>query len=126
MRLYCTKCGWRNPDEATKCSSCSADLQGPSPAAPPQPTQYAQQPGYQPQSKQSNTLSIIGIVLGAASLLLCPILFGAAGITLGAIGMSRKEKLGLVAIIVSVCCMLVGIVIGVVVGVARFRALRSM
>ena len=128
--MYCTKCGWNNSDEAKKCANCSAELQGPPPAAPQQPTQYPQQNNYQPTyqpapqaQNPSNTLSIIGLVLGALSILLCPLLFGGAGITLGAIGISKKEKLGLVALIVSICCMIIGIVRGVIMGLAQMKSM---
>lgn len=42
---------------------------------------------------------------------------------LGGIGMSKKERLGLTAIIVSVCCMVVGIIIGIVARVAVMKML---
>ncbi len=60
--MQCPKCGWNNPDDATKCANCSADLRAPEqPQQPQQPTQpeqpqqqpYQQQPAYQqPQPYQ--------------------------------------------------------------------------
>jgi len=58
--MYCPKCGWKNPDDATKCANCFAELkpgqpqptqQMPSQPQPPQQP-YAQQPPEQPYSKQ--------------------------------------------------------------------------
>lgn len=126
--MYCTKCGWKNADEATHCSNCSADLREQIPTEssresqqqeqPSEHQQYPQQTGpqpeqpvYQPQTSPSNTLSIIGIVLGILAIPLCPFLFGGAGIILGVMGKSKNERLGVTAIIVSVCGMVVGIII---------------
>lgn len=141
--MYCTKCGWKNADDATHCANCSADLRGQS-AAPQQPMQpgqpqqppspyqqYPQQnnyqqypPGYTAQ-QPGNTLSIIGLVLGIVSMFFCPILFGGAGITLGAIGMTKKEKLGLITIIVSAVCMVIGIVVGMIMGIHQFQNMQK-
>lgn len=75
-----------------------------------------QQPyGSDTQPKESNTLSIVGIVLGAASFLLCPIGFGIAGIICGVIGRNRGQRLGKTAIIVSSVGLVVGTIIGVII-----------
>lgn len=83
---------------------------------------FGQQPYGQPYvkpygavAKQSNTLSVIGIVLGAVAFLLLPPLFGLAGIVLGIIAMVRKERLGWVALVVSIAGLIGGMVIGAVV-----------
>jgi len=73
--------------------------------------------GYNDPSTASpgNTLSIIGIVCGVLALLVCPPLFGIAGIVLGAIGLSRKESLGWWAIGASVAGLVLGLVLSVLV-----------
>ncbi len=68
--------------------------------------------GYGPPPTQSNTLSIIGIVCGVISLLFCPILFGPAGLILGGVGMSRKERLAPWALGVSAVGLVGGLVLG--------------
>lgn len=101
---------------------------GEEPAAPtygpPTGAGYGQAPGYgasfpayggyndQPSASPGNTLSIIGIVCGAIAFVLCPPLFGIAGIVLGSIGLSRQESLGWWAIGVSVAGLVFGMVIG--------------
>lgn len=47
--MNCPKCGWSNPDDATKCANCFAELT----PAQPQPTQQmSQQPPQQPYGQQ--------------------------------------------------------------------------
>lgn len=70
---------------------------------------YSTEPG---ATGSSNVLSIIGIVMGGIAFLFCPILFGPAGLILGGIAMARKERLAVVALIVSGCGMVVGFVLG--------------
>ena len=58
--MQCPKCGWQNPDNATKCNNCFTEMTAA--AGQPQPTQqmpqqpYAQQPqqpyGQQPYGQQ--------------------------------------------------------------------------
>lgn len=80
------------------------------PAAPPQyGTPYA--PG-QDVPNESNTLSIIGIVCGAIAFLFCPPLFGLAGLILGGIALSKKERLAPWALGVSGAGLVLGMVIG--------------
>ena len=69
-------------------------------------------PTGQPTAGSSNVLSIIGIVLGGIAFLFCPILFGPAGLILGGIAMAKKERLAVVALIVSACGTVVGFVLG--------------
>lgn len=49
--MYCPKCGWNNPDDATKCANCSAELTAGQPQQTQQmpPQQAPQQPYGQPQ-----------------------------------------------------------------------------
>lgn len=59
--MYCPKCGWNNPDNASKCANCFADMRAQAPQQPAQTQQmpqqlYVQQPmpqqPYQPSSPQ--------------------------------------------------------------------------
>lgn len=107
---------------------------GPAPAAQPQPWGQPAQPaqpapswaappwgGPNPGSawetprSDSNVLSIIGIVCGVIAVLLIPFLFGLAGIVLGIIAMNRRERLGKVALAVSIGGLVVGVILGVIV-----------
>jgi hypothetical protein len=64
--MQCPKCGWNNPDEATKCANCSADLQQPAqPVQPPQPQPY-QQP-QQPYQQQPAYQQPYGAAAGPAA-----------------------------------------------------------
>ncbi|MFP8884163.1 hypothetical protein [Streptomyces barkulensis] len=69
----------------------------------------------QPQPNPSNTLSIVGIVLGCVAFLFCPPLFGIAGIICGAIATSKGERLGKTALGVSIAGLVVGMILGFVV-----------
>lgn len=78
--------------------------------------------GFPPQQPQNTnkTLSVISIVCGAIAFLFIPILFGVAGLILGGIAMSKKEKLAPVALAVSGAGLIVGIVLGAIVGASNF------
>jgi len=67
------------------------------------------QPPPRPQSGK-NTVSIIGIVLGALGFFL-PLILAPAGIVCGVIARSRGERLARAAIIVSVVCLVAGVVV---------------
>lgn len=60
----------------------------------------------------SNTMSVIGIVCGAVAFLLLPVIFGPAGLIMGAIGLTRKERLAPVAMAVAASEFIAGMVIG--------------
>jgi hypothetical protein len=64
------------------------------------------------QANESNTFSILGIVFGGIAFLFLPILFGPAGIGCAIAAMSKKEKLGAVAIGVSVAGTVLGMIFG--------------
>jgi hypothetical protein len=59
-------------------------------------------------------VSIVGIVLGALALLL-GILTGIPGLICGVVGAAKGNRLGWVAIVVSVVCIALGFVIGLAV-----------
>jgi hypothetical protein len=69
----------------------------------------------------SNTFSIMGIVFGAVAVLFLPIIFGPVGIVMGAIGMSKKERLGVVGLVVSI----VGTILGFILGALVFTAMNN-
>jgi hypothetical protein len=73
--------------------------------------------GYPPvvPTQTSNVLSIIGIVCGAIAFLFFPILLGPAGIILGVIGLTRKERLAWVATAVSAAGLIIGMILGMLV-----------
>jgi hypothetical protein len=60
------------------------------------------------------TVSIVGIVLGALALLF-GLIAGLAGLICGIVGAAKGNRLGWVAIGVSVVCTIVGVVIGLAV-----------
>ncbi|MGP3990088.1 hypothetical protein [Streptomyces sp. 3N207] len=76
------------------------------------------QPG-PPPGNDSNTLSIVGIVLGAIAFIFCPPGFGIAGIICGVVANSKRERLAPIAIGVSIA----GLVLGMVLGVLVFRGM---
>ena len=61
----------------------------------------------------TRNLAIVGIVSGAVSFLVLPILFGPLGVLLGILGLARGERrLGTIAIVVSILGLVVGFVLG--------------
>ncbi|MGI5347500.1 hypothetical protein ACQEU8_04825 [Streptomyces sp. CA-250714] len=79
-------------------------------------------PPYQsgpPPANDSNTLSIVGIVLGTIAFIFCPPGFGIAGIICGVVAKSKQERLAPTAIGVSIA----GLVLGTVLGVLVFRGM---
>lgn len=72
-------------------------------------------PPYQqaPQGpNSSNTLSIVGIVLGCIAFIFCPPGFGIAGIICGAVAKSKNERLANTALGVSIAGLVVGLILG--------------
>lgn len=96
-----------------------APTTGPSaPTAPyaPSYTPYPMAPGGQPGAQApGNTLSIIGTVLGVVALVILPPVFGIAGIVLGVIALRKHERLGGVALGVSIVGLVAGMIIGALV-----------
>jgi hypothetical protein len=61
---------------------------------------------------RGRNLAIAGIVSGAVSFLVIPILFGPLGVLLGILGLARGERrLGTVAVVVSVLGLVVGFIL---------------
>jgi hypothetical protein len=65
------------------------------------------------------TLSIVGFVCAALSLLFLPIVFGPAAIVLGIVGYRKGDRLGMWAAIAGLVCMIAGMALGVAVLHAR-------
>lgn len=104
--MYCSTCG--NQVTGAFCSSCGTRQDAAAPPPPPPPGQYA-------PATVSNTLSTVGIILGAIAFLLFPILFGPAGLICGAIAKSKGEPRAVVALVVSGCGLVLGMLLGVLV-----------
>lgn len=86
---------------------------------PPAGSAPYQQPSWQlPQSSpwaRSEGYSIAGIVLGVVAFVFIPIAFGPAGLILGAVGQSRGESKATIAMVVSCCGLVVGMLLGIIV-----------
>jgi hypothetical protein len=70
-------------------------------------------------SGTGRTLSIVGFVCAALSLLFLPIVFGPAAIVLGIVGYRKGDRLGMWAAIAGLVCMIAGMALGVAVLHAR-------
>tara|TARA_B100001175_G_scaffold250076_1_gene217222 strand:+ start:487 stop:705 length:219 start_codon:yes stop_codon:yes gene_type:complete len=66
------------------------------------------------KKSESNTYSIIAIVLGGLAFLFFPPFLGGAGVILAVIGKSKNEKMWAIGLTVSI----VGAVVGMILGVA--------
>jgi hypothetical protein len=66
-------------------------------------------------ARTSSTLSIISFVLSAIAVFIVPIIFGLAAIICGGVAVARKERLGPVALGVSVVATILGFVLGYIV-----------
>ncbi|MBU7597891.1 DUF4190 domain-containing protein [Streptomyces sp. P38-E01] len=80
-----------------------------------QPPPYQNYGPYQGRPNDSNTLSIVGIVLGCVAFLFCPPGFGIAGIVCGVVAKNKNERLANTAIGVSIAGLIIGMILGVVV-----------
>ena len=69
-------------------------------------------------TRTGSPFSIAAIVLGIVAVFLLPILLGPLAIVLGAVGMSRREPLGKIGLIVGI----VGMVAGFALGAAYFAS----
>jgi hypothetical protein len=87
----------------------------------PPPSPYEPGPPAPPEQAPGNTLSIIGIICGCIAVGFCPPGFGIAGIVLGIIGRTKRERLSTAAIIVAA----LGMVVGIGLGVMRYKSLQG-
>jgi hypothetical protein len=62
-------------------------------------------------NQPGRVVSIVGIVLGALAVILFPFWFGLAGLICGIVGAAKGNRLGWIAIAVSVVGAIVGIVL---------------
>ena len=97
----------------------SAYLQPPQAQAwypqPPQAQAWYPQPGQAQSATKtaaSNLFSIIAFVCAGISVLFFPVLFGPAGLILGAVGLTKKERFAPIAIAAAAGCMIAGMVLG--------------
>ncbi|GLY33943.1 hypothetical protein Kisp02_73080 [Kineosporia sp. NBRC 101731] len=63
-------------------------------------------------TQQSNALSIVSFVLSALAVFILPIVFGVAAIICGGVAVSRKERLGKIALAVSIVATILGFALG--------------
>ena len=68
-----------------------------------------------PGTAAGNRLSTIGIVLGAIAFVFFPIVFGPAGLILGAVAKSKGERLAVTAMVVSAAGLVVGMILGAII-----------
>lgn len=108
--MFCSKCGAAD-QTAAFCSNCGNAMNAvaPTPAPPFAPPVYET-----PVAAVGNTFSTIGIVLGAFAFLFLPIVFGPAGLVLGAVGKSKGEPRAIIAMVVSGVGLVVGMILGVI------------
>ena len=130
--MFCEGCGSPLNDTGSFCSSCGQP-RGAFPVAPitqqsvggaaaarqatatlPPVDQFPT-----PQSAGSG-FSIAGIILGALAFLFFPIIFGPAGLILGAVAKSKGEEKAVVAMTVAACGTVIGMIIGAMVGATMF------
>lgn len=101
--MFCAKCGTENQGAAF-CQSCG----------------NPQTPAVIPSSpmgvSKSNSLSTTSIVFGAIAFLFVPLLFGSAGLIIGAVAKTRKEERSTIALVVSGTGLVVGSVFGYIMG----------
>jgi hypothetical protein len=62
--------------------------------------------------QQKNTLSLLAMIFAGVSVLFLPIQFGPAAFVLGIIAVVKKEKNGVLALILSIVLPIVGMVLG--------------
>ena len=65
--------------------------------------------------QQKNTLSLLAMIFAGVSVLIFPILFGPAAFVLGILAVVKKEKNGVLALVLSIVLPIVGFVLGAVV-----------
>jgi hypothetical protein len=94
---FCTNCG--RPIQAVR------ETFNPTPFQPPIPPMQ--------QQSNSNVFSIVGMSLGGVALLIFPILFGPAAIGFSIAAMTKKEKLGGLALGISIGGFFLGMIFGI-------------
>jgi hypothetical protein len=72
----------------------------------------------QSNANQSNTFSILAIVLGGISLLIFPILLGPAAIILGVVALVKKERLAPIGLTIGILGTVLGMALGAIIAAA--------
>jgi len=110
IRASCSACGTAGlvPAADQFGVPLPVNVAGHPPAASPGSVGYPA-PSY-PAKRVGNTFSIIGIVLGAVALVAAPVLLGLAGAALAQHAHKRGESLWKTSLIVSVTCLVLGVV----------------
>ena len=108
--MYCASCG--KEMTGAFCANCGASQTG-APRAPQAGSQFT------PRTA-GNGLSTAGIILGAIAFLVFPIIFGPAGLICGAVAKSRGEERAVIAMVVSACGLVIGMIIGAAIGMSQF------
>ncbi len=70
-------------------------------------------------TNQSNTLSYVAFGLSVVAVFILPIVFGVAAIICGAVAVSRKERLGKIALGVAIAATVLGFALGALVFAAN-------
>jgi hypothetical protein len=109
--MFCQKCGQQNSEGSGFCSKCGNQMNAFAPPTPgAMPAFVAPSP-----STAGNGFSTAGIILGVISFLFFPIIFGPAGLILGAVGKSKGESKAVTAMVVSGIGLVAGMIIGALV-----------
>jgi hypothetical protein len=132
--MFCSQCGNGMAEGVAFCSSCGTAVatpqtsaQAPSASAPSgggfrgETQQPATASSWPPQmandvpprpSTPGNGFSVVGIIFGIAAIAFFPIVFGPAGLILGAVAKSKGESKAVIAMVVSGVGMVLGFIIG--------------
>lgn len=70
--------------------------------------------------ENNGKLSILAIIFAGVSLLFLPPVFGTAAFVLGIIATVKKEKLGVLALVLGIVLPILGMIIGAVIGAQVF------
>ncbi|MYV05406.1 MULTISPECIES: zinc ribbon domain-containing protein [Furfurilactobacillus] len=137
---YCQQCGAQNKPDAKFCVNCGAlfdqmnDAQNNSHSnvSNVRPYQRQTQQSAQPQqiqsfddtARQTNNNSRLFLILGwlsaAVSLFFIPIIFGGIGVALGFASRKHNETQGLILIVASIICGILGVVLGAIIGSSTY------
>jgi len=125
--MFCGKCGTDNPDTNKFCKNCGRALRRvepsdvPAPAVPapvaataPPVTTVPSSPGYSTAQSRMEPVPVpgfigiltqrkymvAGVICGVASALILPYILGVAAIILGIWAITKKDKLGVIGIII--------------------------
>lgn len=72
------------------------------------------------EAPSKNTLSILSLVFAGISVIVLPPLFGLAAFILGLIAAVKKERLGILALVLSIVLPILGLIFGFLVGATLF------